>query len=187
MLKKDCFSLGYVVKPYSFKGEIILFIDSDNPRHYHKLESVFVEINKQLVPFFIQARSVHNKPEFLRVKLEGVDSEAKANDLTGKPLYLPLHFLPKLPKGEFYLHDLIGFSIIENGEVLGTVNEIYDLPNNRMFEVIINEKEVLIPYRDEIVLDINSDKKQITVKLPEGLLDVYLSDGEENLDEEKTS
>ena len=175
MQKKDCFNLGHVSKAYSFKGEVILLLDSDNPKHYHKLESVFVEINKLLVPFFITECSVHNKPEFLRVKFEGVDSEQKAKNLIGKELYLPLHMLPKLPKGEFYIHDLIGFEILENNSRIGEVKEIYDLPNNRMFEVEYLGRDVLIPYRDEVVKSIDGSEKQIHVTLPEGLLDVYFS------------
>ena len=58
MLKKDCFNLGYVAKAYSYKGEVILILDSDNPKHYHKMESVFVEINNTLVPFFISSSSL---------------------------------------------------------------------------------------------------------------------------------
>lgn len=187
MQKKDCFNLGHVSKAYSFKGEVIFLLDSDNPKHYHKLESVFVEINKQLVPFFISERTIHNKPEYLRVKLEGVDNEQKAKNLIGKHLYLPLHMLPKLPKGEFYLHDLIGFTILENNSEIGEVKEIYDLPNNRMFEVEYLGKEVFIPYRDEVVKTIDSETKQIHVELPEGLLDVYLSNNSSSDEDEETA
>lgn len=184
MQKKDCFNLGHVSKAYSFKGEVILLLDSDNPKHYHKLESVFVEINNSLVPFFITRSSIHNKPQFLRVKFEGVDSEQKAKNLIGKQLFLPLQMLPKLPKGEFYIHDLIGFEIFENDSLIGKVNEIYDLPNNRMFEVNYMGKDVLIPYRDEVLLNIDADSKRINVELPEGLLDVYFSDTSSDEDEE---
>ena len=184
MQKKDCFNLGHVSKAYSFKGEIIFLIDSDNPKHYHKLESVFVEINKQLVPFFISERAVHNKPEYLRVKLEGVDSEQQSKALIGKHLFLPLHMLPKLPAGEHYVHDLIGFEILENNSLIGEIKEIYELPNNRMFEVEYLGKDVLIPYRDEVVKSIDSEAKQIHVELPEGLLEVYTSNSSSDDEDE---
>jgi 16S rRNA processing protein RimM len=175
MLQKDCFLLGHVVKPYSFKGEVILFIDSDNPKHYYKLESVFVEINKKLIPFFITSIVPHNQVEYLRVRFEGIDNEQQAKDITGKQLFLPLNQLPPLKKGEYYLHDLIGYSVFENGVKLGIVSELYDLPNNRLLEFQYQGKEVLAPFKDELIERVDTEEKAIHLLLPEGLLDIYTS------------
>mgnify|MGYP006157409139 CR=1 FL=1 len=48
MKVEDCFELGIISKLHSFKGEVILYIDSDEPEHYYDIDSVFLEINKQL-------------------------------------------------------------------------------------------------------------------------------------------
>jgi 16S rRNA processing protein RimM len=66
MQKEDCFYLGKIVKKYSFKGELLVKLDTDDPSIYTKMESVFIDKNKSLIPFFIERSSLH-KSTLLRV------------------------------------------------------------------------------------------------------------------------
>ena len=95
MRKKDCFYLGKIAKKFSFKGEVLMYLDTDEPDLYENLESVFVEKNKDLVPFFIEKSSIH-KNTFLRIKFEDIDTEEDADQVMGCAVYLPLTMLPKL-------------------------------------------------------------------------------------------
>src|SRR5690606_17765931 len=114
-----CFQLGYVVKVHGIKGEIQIFLDVDIPSNYKNLESVFVDIDSKLVPFFVENIQISGNKGIL--KLEEVGSIEEAEPLKGKSLYLPLQRLPALPDNQFYFHEVVGYDVQDASEgLIGT-------------------------------------------------------------------
>lgn len=175
MRKKDCFYLGKIARKFSFKGEVLIYLDTDEPEMYTELESVFVEINKSLVPFFITKGQLH-KNDFLRVKFEDVDSEADADEILNCEIYLPLNMLPKLEGNKFYYHEIIGFTVLDQrlGNI-GIVKAINDQNVQPLFEILKEEKEILVPMIDEFIIKVDRDNQTIILNTPEGLVDLYLN------------
>ncbi|XLS29665.1 ribosome maturation factor RimM [Flavobacteriaceae bacterium M23B6Z8] len=174
MRREDCFYLGKIVKKFSFKGEVMAKLDTDEPELYENLESVFVALGDNLVPFFIKASSLQ-KSELLRLKFEDVNTEEDADALLKKELFLPLSMLPELSGNKFYFHEVIGFTIEdENFGVVGTITGINDHTAQALFEVQRDEKEILIPMNDEFIKKIDRQHKKVLVSTPEGLIDLYL-------------
>lgn len=174
MDKKDCFFVGKIVKKYSFKGELLVKLDTDEPEIYEDMESVFVELRTNLVPFFIEASQLH-KSELLRVKFEDVDSEQDADSLLKCDLYLPLEFLPKLEDDKFYFHEIIGFTVEDvNFGTVGIVKSINDSTAQALFEIDRDGIEILIPMNDAFIKNVDKKRRVITVETPEGLIELYL-------------
>ena len=174
MKKEECFYLGKIVSKFSFKGEVLIKLDTDEPESYVKMESVFVDYNNNLVPFFIEKSSLH-KSDLLRVKFEDVDSEDDAEDLMKAEIYLPLTMLPKLEGNQFYYHEVIGFTIVDHtfGEV-GIIKSINDSTAQALFEIDRSGIEILIPMNDEFIVKIDRENKVVIVNTPPGLIDLYL-------------
>ncbi|MCZ8297272.1 MAG: ribosome maturation factor RimM [Flavobacterium sp.] len=174
MRKKDCFYLGKIAKKFSFKGEVLLYLDTDQPELYENMESVFVDLGKNLVPFFIETAQLH-KGDFLRVKFEDVDSEAEADEILGSEVYLPLTALPPLEGNQFYFHEIIGFAVED--QRLGPIGEIVgvnDTTAQPLFEIEWNTRQILVPMIDDFIIEVNRAQKKIVLNTPVGLVDLYL-------------
>ena len=146
--------------------------NSDDPVGYFHLESIFVELNSIFVPLFIEKCKLH-KSALLRIKFDQVSNELDADKLLKKDLYLPLSFLPKLEGKKFYYHEVVGFSLMEGEDCIGTIKRIQDQGLQALFELEKNDGNIsLIPIHDDFILEVNRDLKIISVELPEGLLDI---------------
>lgn len=174
MNKADCFNLGHVAKLHGFKGEVSLFFDVTYPDQYSSLDALFIEINGFLTPFFVERITLGSKG-FARVKLEGVDSETQARTLLGKLLFLPITVLPELKGNDFYDHEVIGYKVVDKhfGEV-GTLSQIIDLQVNPLIQIDANGKEVLIPMRKDIILNVDRQNKTMEIDAPIGLIQMYI-------------
>lgn len=172
----DYYQLGYIVKPHGLQGALQLFLDVDFPEDYQNLESVFLLPSKAgaLVPFFVEYINIQDQRTI--VKFEEIDTIEQATDLVKAEVYLPLDQLPALEEGQFYYHEIIGFSVHDQqAGRLGVVKDIYTSNYQDLIAMEYQQQEVLIPISDEIVLEVNRADKLIVTNLPDGLLDIYLS------------
>lgn len=150
MRKEDCFYLGKIAKKFSYKGEVLIYLDTDEPELYENMESVFVEVNKHLVPFFIISSSLH-KNSFLRVRFEDINNEEDADNIMNNEIYLPLSELPELEGNQFYFHEIIGFTAEDKrlGDI-GTITGVNDSSAQPLFEIKKGDIEILVPMIDDL-------------------------------------
>lgn len=171
----DYYYLGKIIKPQGLEGWFLVTIDTTNPEDYIELESVYVLINHNLVPFFIADMQWITGSK-CRILFEDVTEISQIKELAAKELYLPLAQLPDLSEQEFYYHEVAGFNIIDTKYgPIGILQEIVDNPAHPIFQIQFKEKEILIPYIPQTFVSINKVKKEIIIEAPEGLIDFYLN------------
>ncbi len=168
----DCYFLGKVTKLHGLKGEVVLWLDVDDPTDYEEMDSVFLKIKDDLVPYFIDELQIRGKKSI--AKFEDIDSVEKAMTLVGLDMYLPLNVLPELEGNRFYYHEVIGYTLLDKGKAIGTLSAVYEGSGQDLMALDIDGKEVLIPIVDEIITGISHPDKAIHLDLPEGLIDIYL-------------
>ncbi|MXO31460.1 MULTISPECIES: ribosome maturation factor RimM [Apibacter] len=172
MQLEDCYYLGTITKTHGLKGHLIVKLDTDEPEAYNNLESVFININEMPVPFFLNECQLYNK-DSLRVKFE--DTSINSQDLIGTQLYLPLNTLPKLKGKQFYYHEVIHFSLVdENLQKIGEITEINDNSAQALFIIKLskNNKFIYIPVINDWIIEVNRNDQYISMTLPEGILDL---------------
>ena len=172
MKKEDCFYLGKIVKKYSFKGEVILRLETDQPEIYEDLNTIFLDLGKNLVPYFIE-RSLFQKGNHMRIQFEDVYSEAEADAILKTDVYLPLDMLPELSGNKFYFHEVIGFMLedVNFGEI-GRIDSINDATAQPLFVTKTKDSEILIPMTDDFIKKIDRKQKKVWVETPEGLIEM---------------
>ena len=110
MKKEECFFLGIISKKHGYKGDVNIKLDVNAPEKFKELDYLFIDLNGNLVPFFISSLRFKNNNIAL-VKFEDVNDEDSANSLIGKSTYLPLDLLEE---DERPLQALIHFQVIDN-------------------------------------------------------------------------
>lgn len=171
---EDCFYLGRVTKPWGTKGQLALYLDVDSPEEYAGLDSAFVEIKGQLVPYFFQIDQLNGNRAV--ATFEDLTSE-QVQALVGHDLYLPLDLLPKLEGNKFYFHEVVGFRVVDSvyGDI-GVLQQVVEYPAQPLFQIDKNGTEILVPVIDQVIDRVDRTLKTIFITAPNGLIDLYLGD-----------
>lgn len=174
MTKDNCFLLGKITKTHGVKGELIIWLDVDFPEDYEEMESIFLEIKGELVPYFIEDLQIRGSKSI--IKFEEIDSFDDAKKLVDCDVYLPEDNLPELNDDQFYYHEIIGFDVVDASHgKLGKIIGVFENNSQDLIGMDYQGVEVLIPISDEIVKTIDREKKELHTAMPEGLLEVYLN------------
>ncbi|WP_367328090.1 ribosome maturation factor RimM [Lentimicrobium sp.] len=168
------FYLGRILKLFASKGALLVNLDADNPEDYINLESVFVRMNEQLIPFFIIDIQLRHNNNAVFTFMD-IDSPEQASLLTGCELYLPVAMLPPLTGNRFYYHEIKGWRVVDEvfGDT-GIVEEVLEYPHQAILRIMRGEKEILVPVSDDIITGVDRDNRTLSIHAPEGLIELYL-------------
>lgn len=163
----SCYQIGYVIKRHGLKGDVKIHLESPLPKN---MESIFVEIDNRLIPFFIHDISILN--DLAIVKFEDVDTPEQADNLVRCAVYIPVSYKPKSKPNELVIKDLIGFSVHFKKKNLGIIRDVNQHALNPLLVVNDNETEILIPISDYFIKGIDYKLKKVKVELPDGFTEI---------------
>ena len=162
MDKKQYIEAGKIVNTHGVRGEVKIQVWLDSPEFLKKFKTVYIE-NKAVK--LISGR-VHKG--FLIAVLDGVEDVNAAMCYKNKTVYIDRNDA-KLPKGAYFLQDIIGAEVVdEDGAKIGVLEDILETPASDVY-VVRGETEHLIPAVDEFVIATDAEKGIITVRLIEGM------------------
>ncbi len=172
MKTENCYYLGYISKTIGFEGDLLTFFDHD-PSPYIKLESVFIQIDGKLVPFFIEEIIIRAKNKEVVIAFEDVYTTEKARKLCNRKMFLPLHLHPEKEKHHVQYQGINGYlAVLADNTPIGTIDEVIEYPGNPLFKIVKEGRETLIPIAEKFILHVDHAQKTITLSVPDGLIDI---------------
>ena len=170
--KEEVYKIGLFNKPHVIHGEL-QFTFTDDIFDRVDCDYLICLLDGIFVPFFIEEYRFRSDSTAL-VKLEGIDTAERARMFTNVEVYFPVKHAEEAEDGELSWNFFVGFRMedVRHGE-LGEVVEVDTTTVNTLFVVEQEDgEELLIPAQEEFIVEINQEKKLITVELPEGLLNL---------------
>ncbi|EAC5408083.1 ribosome maturation factor RimM, partial [Listeria monocytogenes] len=127
--------------------------------------------NKEPLPLIVSGHRKHKNFDLLT--FEGYPNINDVEPFRNGILKVTKDDLVDLAENEFYYHEIIGLEVVEeDGTIIGKVKEILSPGANDVWVVQRKgKKDALIPYIESVVHTIDLENGQVTVEIPEGLLD----------------
>lgn len=165
--REDVYRIGKIGKPHGVKGEVSFQFDDDI---FDRTDADFLilELDGILVPFFMEEYRFRSDSLVL-MKLEGIDTQERARELTNCEVFFPRE--QQDDEENLSWAAIIGFTVIDEqtNTPVGTIASVDDSTENVLFEL---EDGTLIPASEDLITNIDTKKRTITIDLPEGLLEL---------------
>lgn len=167
--------MGHYNKPHGVGGELSATMDCDL-EVIKGFSCLISEIDGIFVPFFIESLRPKSA-ETVLLKIDGINNETDAALLVNKSIYVKKEEYEELSDeyddDAMPLDFFIGYTVTDDGSELGTIANVDEETDNCLFVVRLNDGgEVMIPASDDLINNIDTDKRVIDMSLPQGLVDV---------------
>lgn len=166
--EEDVFYIGKIGRPHGVRGDVLFHFTDDI---FDRVDTSYfiLEIDGIFVPFFFEKYSFHNH-EMVLIKFCDIDTQNQARNLTGCKVFFP-RALSDSDESSIGWSQAIGFTLINVATdcPIGVIAHVDDTTLNILFEL---EDGALIPANEELITHIDRRKREITIQLPEGLLEI---------------
>ncbi len=162
--------IGQIVNTYGIKGYLKIVPYTDDITRFEKLESIYIEVKKELKDFIIE--DVKYSKNLVLLKLKGIDDINSAEIYKNCYIKIPRSQAVKLPENSYFIVDLIGLNVYtDNDEELGNIIDVFSTGANDIY-VVKNElgKQVLLPAISDVIKKVDIQNKKMIVHLIDGLI-----------------
>ena len=165
-MERPTIVVGVVLKPHGLRGEVSVQSRSDNPDRWTSGSIVFDEAG---TGYRVTAARAHGS--HLLVSFEGIGDRSAADALRGRELLVPESWLPELPDGEWWPHQLEGCRVLtERGRDLGILSEVIANPANDLWVAVDGSGNLtLVPVLKDLLVKVDVPGKRIVVRDVPGL------------------
>jgi 16S rRNA processing protein RimM len=158
-------AVGKLRRPHGVKGEMLMEVLTDFPQRLWRNKTVY--LGERHDPIVIN--TIRPQDRALLLSFEGIEDCDTVGKLRNLIVYVKNKDLPKLPEGEYYYHELIDLTVLdENGQRLGVLTEILETGANDVYVVQPPEgDEILLPVIDGVILNVDLERREMRVHPPE--------------------
>lgn len=168
----NCILLGTLAKPFGTKGSVLIRFRDLTKDDIKERETVFLEIDGILVPFFIEVFEEKSTDTAI-LKLDGIDTESRAREFAGCQVYVRKDQVKRKKRTQESLPDLANYRVQDlNLGYIGEAGAIVDIANNPLLEVHRKDRAFLVPFHEDIIREINHTERVIVIEAPEGLFEL---------------
>jgi 16S rRNA processing protein RimM len=164
--------VGRIVKTQGIKGQVRLFASGEGGiGPFPKGTIVYLKDQKGTEKKRLTVESSRVQRSVTILGFQEIRRIEEAQELVGYSVFIAKENLAPLPPDEFYAYQLLGLQVKTDRDVLlGTLEEILPTGSNDVFVVRKDGQEILLPATDEVVIRVDLEKKEMTVRLLDGLL-----------------
>src|SRR5690625_1800958 len=164
-------NVGKIVNTHGIKGEVRVQSITDKPEErYRPGSKLVIEVdNDDRIPVTIKSHRKHKNFDLLT--FEEYSSINDVESFKNKMLQIDEDLLPELEDGVYYESQVIGSDVLdEEGNSIGRLKEILFMPTNDVWVVERpDKKDLLLPFIESVILNVDTEQKEITVHVLEGL------------------
>lgn len=150
--------------PYGVQGWISLHSFTEVAENIFSYKPLYIQKKGSWKLIKITNWKAHKK-SFV-VKIQNIDDRNQVEQYTNLNIGADASSFPEPEEGSYYWYEMQGYEVKNiKGEILGEIFDIFETGANDVIVVKNNKtkKEILIPYIDTVILDINRDLKQMLV------------------------
>jgi 16S rRNA processing protein RimM len=171
MTYKSDILLGRITKINGYKGAVTVKLDKLFSENITQVESVFLEIEGKMVPFFISF-SEYTGTGILKLGFEGYSSVERISEFIGCRVFLTDSITVDNQSDD--LQRLAGYQVfIQNDKLLGSIKEVIPNPGQWLLNIkSTSNRDILIPFHEHFIVAIDNENRILMMNIPEGLIEI---------------